>query len=174
MRREGHRLSLPTRGETGAPTGTIPTHLPLGQTRAAGALAAWGKVHGPGGSQQLRRCFLMPAWKALAPSPQRRNPRPRGVPTGHPLPGVATVFLPLPQLCPCWEGSSSSGLQICPLPSAAHTRHFLRDLPEQALAQSLEGFRFHKERPALAEGLLPWRLRLRALYLSWGSPVLWG
>lgn len=124
----------------------IPTHLPFGQTGAAGALAARGKVHGPGGSQQLPRYFLMPAWKALAPSPKRRNPRPRGVPTGHPLPGVATVFLPLPQLCPFWEGSSSSGLQICPLPSQhAHvtssgtflTRHLLRALRVSAFIRSV-------------------------------------
>lgn len=87
-------------------------------------------------------------------------PAPRG---GHCLPASAPAL-------PCWESSSSSGLQICPIP-AQHTRHFLRDLPGQAPAQSPEGFRFHKECAAQTEGPCPLASELG---LSWCSPALWG
>lgn len=135
-------------------------------------------MHGPGGARQPQRCFLMPAWKALAPFPQRRHPRPRGSPAGHWLPGVVTTaFLLLPRLCPCWESSPFSSLRIfCPLPSPAPERHFLRDLPDQELLRAFRVSAFIKSvllKPKVP--VPPWRSpSLRALCLSWCSPAPWG
>lgn len=89
----------------------------------------------------------MPAWKDLLP-PGRGETQGQGA---FPLVTGSQGWRLSSCLCPSFAPAGKVlplvAYRSAPFP-VQHTRHFLRDLPDQALAQSPAGFRFHKECPA--------------------------